>query len=108
MYRDCKVELLDTYLLYLKCAFKSILPPAESIFESETWVIEKREIGDGETVKRENCTTGLLFVALVGRLGLALISGGDSFEEVGNGSKEKSSSHSNPVPAHKGDNQNRY
>lgn len=90
---------------YLKCAFKSILPPAESIFESETWVIEKRETGDGETVKRENCTTGLL---LVGRLGLALMSGGDSFDEVGSGSKEKSSSHSNPVPAHKWEKQNRY
>lgn len=82
---------------------ENILPPAESISESETWVIEKRDIGDGETVKRENCTTGLLFVARGGELGLALMSGGDSFDEVGSGSKEKSSSHSNPVPANRGD-----
>lgn len=70
--------------------------------------MEKREIGDGETVKRENCTTGLLFVALGEGLGLALMSGDDSFDEVGSGSKEKSSSHSNPAPAHKGDMQNTY
>lgn len=69
--------------------------------------MEKREIGDGETVKRENCTTGLLFVALGGRLGLALMSGGNSFDEVGSGGKEKSSSsHSNPVPAQKLDKKN--
>lgn len=64
--------------------------------------MENREIGDGETVKRENCTAGLLFVGLGGRHVVALMSGGDSIEEVGSGSKEKSSSHSNPVPAHNG------
>lgn len=91
-----------------RCVFKNSLPPAESISESETWVIEKREVGDGETVKRENCTTGLSFVTLGGRLGLALMSGDDSFDEVDNGNKEKSSSHSNPVPAHKADKENIY
>lgn len=91
---------------YKYCVFKNILPPAESISESETWVMEKREIGDGDTVKRENCTTGLLSVALGGKLGLALLSGGDSSDEVGSGSKEKSSSHSYPVPAHKCDKEN--
>ena len=56
--------------------------------------MEKRETVEGETVKRENCATGLLLVALEGRLGLALMSGGDPFEEVGSGRKGRSSSHS--------------
>lgn len=52
-------------------------------------------------MKRQNCATGLLLVALEGRLGVALTSGGDPFEEVGSGSKEKSSSHSNPAPEYR-------
>lgn len=95
MYRVYEVKLYDRW------KFVNILPPAESTSESETWVMENREIGDGETVKRENCTAGLLIVALGGRLVLASMSEGDSIDDVGSGSKEKSSSHSSPVPAHK-------
>lgn len=57
--------------------------------------MEKRDTLDGEMVKREICAAGL--VLPVGRLGFAVMSGGDPLEDVGRGSNGKSSSHSNPA-----------
>lgn len=57
--------------------------------------MEKRDTLEGETVKRENCTAGLGSGALETERG-----GGesDTTEDVGRGSRGKSSSHSYPVP----------
>lgn len=56
--------------------------------------MEKRDTLEGETVKREYCTAGLGSGALVTERG-----GGesDAAEDVGNGSRGKSSSHSYPA-----------
>lgn len=57
--------------------------------------MEKRDTLEGETVKRENCTAGLGSGALETERG-----GGESDtpEDVGRGSRGKSSSHSYPAP----------
>lgn len=57
--------------------------------------MEKRDTLEGETVKREYCTAGLGSGALETERG-----GGESDtpEDVGRGSRGKSSSHSNPAP----------
>lgn len=62
------------------------------------WVMEKRDMLEGETVKRESCGAGLGSGALGAEQG-----GGESdvTEDVGMGSSGKSSSHSYPVPAHR-------
>lgn len=57
--------------------------------------MEKRDTLEGETVKRENCTAGL------GSGTLGMVRGGgesDATEDVGRGSRGKSSSHSYPAP----------
>lgn len=61
--------------------------------------MEKRDTLDGETVKREYCTAGLAS----GALGVMERVGGesDAAEDVGKGSREKSSSHSYPAPERK-------
>lgn len=57
--------------------------------------MEKRDTLEGETVKREYCTAGL------GSGALGMERGGgesDATEDVGRGSRGKSSSHSYPAP----------
>lgn len=57
--------------------------------------MEKRDTLEGETVKREYCTAGL------GSGPLGMERGereSDAAEDVGRGSREKSSSHSYPAP----------
>lgn len=57
--------------------------------------MEKRDTLEGETVKREYCTAGLGS----GALGMEPDGGeSDTTEDVGRGSRGKSSSHSYPVP----------
>lgn len=60
--------------------------------------MENRETLEGETVKREYCTAGLVSGVVVTERG-----GGDSdaAEDVGSGSRGKSSSHSKPAPERK-------
>lgn len=94
--RGLEVQLMvGSIVMIYSFSPSSLLPPAESISESETCVIEKRDTLDGETVKRETRATGL--VLQVGRLCFVVVSGGDPLVDVGRGNKEKSSSHSNPA-----------
>ena len=57
--------------------------------------MENRDALEGDTVKREYCTAGLVS----GALGAERVGGeSDATEDVGRGSRGKSSSHSYPAP----------
>ena len=83
----------------MRLTFASELNPphAESMSESDTCVMEKRDTLEGETVNLECFAAGFLGVAL----GVERGGGGepDAILDVGRGSNGKSSSHSYPAPA---------
>lgn len=78
----------------------------ESMSESETWVMENRDTGAGETVNRENWMGSTCFCAgtRAGRAGTAAggsagVPGSEATRDGFTGISGKSSSHSKPPPA---------
>lgn len=74
----------------------------ESMSESETWVMENRDTGAGETVNRENCRGSTCFCAGT-RAGTAAggsagVPGSEAARDGFTGIRGKSSSHSKPPP----------
>lgn len=77
-----------------------VSPPTESMSESETWVMENRDTGAGETVKRENWRGSTCFGAgaSVGTAGSGSAGVSEDIRDGFTGMSGKSSSHSKPPP----------
>lgn len=77
-----------------------VSPPTESMSESETWVMENRDTGAGETVKRENWRGRTCFGAgtSVGTAGSGSAGVSEDIRDGFTGMSGKSSSHSKPPP----------
>lgn len=72
----------------------TLIPPTDWASESDTWVMEKREAGVGDTVKREKGAAGVGGAAKTGSAGSSSVT-----KAALPGTSGKPPSHSNLLPA---------